>query len=111
MENSKFEILWTEIAEADLSEIIEYIEQDSKPRALKILASIKHKTSQLNDSPERGRIVPEFKKFNINSTRELTLSPWRVFYKIEGDIVFILGVIDGRRNVEDILLNRFLRKK
>lgn len=111
MGNNNFEILWTEVAEADLSEIIEYIAQESKSRAEKILAKIKRQSSQLNGSPERGRIVPEFHKFNINSIRELIISPWRVFYKIERNIVFILGVIDGRRNVEDILLNRFLRKK
>ncbi|MBF0430647.1 MAG: type II toxin-antitoxin system RelE/ParE family toxin [Fibrobacteria bacterium] len=111
MGNNKFEILWTEVAESDLSEIIEFIAQDSTNMALKILAKIKVKTSQLNHSPERGRVVPEFKKFNINSIRELIESPWRIFYKLEGSIVYILCVIDSRRNVEDILLNRFLRGK
>ena len=111
MGNKKFEILWTEVAESDLSEIIEYIAQDSTNRALKILAKIKDKTSQLHHSPERGRFVPEFKKFNINSIRELIESPWRIFYKLEGSIIYILCVIDSRRNVEDILLNRFLREE
>ena len=111
MGNKKYEILWTEVAEADLSEIIEYIAQDSKNRARKILAKTKDKTSQLNISPERGRIVQEFHKFNINPIRELIEPPWRIFYKFEESVVYIIGVIDSRRNVEDILLNRFLRKK
>lgn len=111
MIDKKYKILWTEIAEADMSEIIEYIAQDSKNKAIKILAKIKDKTSQLKSFPERGRIVPEFHKFNINSIHELILSHWRIFYKFDGGIVYILGVIDSRRNVEDILLNRFLRKK
>jgi len=111
MANKKFEILWTEIAESDLSEVIEYIAQDSPDRALKILAKIKDKTSQLTHSPGRGRVIPEFKKFNINSIRELIESPWRIFYKLEGNIIYILCVIDSRRNIEDILLNRFLREK
>jgi addiction module RelE/StbE family toxin len=111
MGNKEFEVLWTEVAESDLSEIIEYIAQDSKTRALKVFAEIKNKTSQLITYPKRGRVVSEFKKFNIYSIRELIESPWRIFYKLEGNIVYILCVIDSRRNVEDILLNRFLRKK
>ena len=103
--------MWTEIAEADLLEIIEYIAQDSKSKAIKILGKIKNKTSRLNTSPERGRIAPELQKFNLNLIHEIIESPWRILYKYEEDVVYILGVIDSRRNVEDILLNRFLRKE
>jgi plasmid stabilization system protein ParE len=111
MGNKKFEVLWTEVAESDLSEIIDYIAQDSRTSALKVLAKIKNKTSQLIIYPRRGRVVSEFKKFNINSIRELIESPWRILYKLEGGTVYVLCVIDSRRNVEDILLNRFLRVK
>jgi hypothetical protein len=40
--------------------------------------------------------------------RELIELPWRIIYKIEEDKVFVLAVIDGRRNMEDILLDRFV---
>jgi len=33
---------------------------------------------------------------------------WRLMYRISEDRVFILSIIDSRRNVEDILLHRFL---
>jgi len=37
------------------------------------------------------------------------IRPWRVIYRIEAERVYVVAVIDGRRNVEDILLARLLR--
>jgi hypothetical protein len=31
-------------------------------------------------------------------------------YKIENDIVYIIAVIDGRRNVEDIILKKIITR-
>jgi hypothetical protein len=35
--------------------------------------------------------------------------PYRIVYRIEGDTVTVLGVLDGRRDLEDALLERLLR--
>ena len=59
--------------------------------------------------PEKGRIVPELEFFHIRTYREIIESPWRIIYRIEEQKAHILAVIDGRRNVEDILLQRFLK--
>jgi addiction module RelE/StbE family toxin len=102
-------ILWTDIAEQDLSEIIEFIAINNLNVATRILREIKNRVSSLNENSAQGRIVPELKKYNIVSYRELILTPWRILYKIEKSAVFILCVMDSRRNIEDILLNRLLR--
>jgi hypothetical protein len=34
----------------------------------------------------------------------------RLFYRIDRGQVYVLAVIDGRRNLEDILLRRLLRE-
>lgn len=57
--NQTYEIIWADVAENDLREIIEYIATESPDNALKILKKIKQKTSSLYTLPERGRIVPE----------------------------------------------------
>ena len=44
----------------------------------------------------------------ISLYREIVIIPWRVIYKIERDRVYIVSVIDSRRNVEDVLLARLL---
>jgi len=61
----------------------------------------------LNQFPDRGRIVPELKAYGILSYRELIISPWRVVYRTSEQKVYVLAVIDSRRNIEDILIERF----
>ncbi len=106
---SEYTILWSKSAKLDLEDIINYIKIDSKMSALKILNSIQKHVKKLNDFPEQGRIIPELDRFNIKSYRELIVSPWRIFYKRNGSIISIVAVIDGRRNIEDILLRRNIR--
>lgn len=40
--------------------------------------------------------------------RELILRPWRVVYRIECEIVRIVAVVDSRRSLADILLDRVM---
>ncbi len=104
-----FRIFWTKTAREDLFEIIEYIKIDSSTIAFKILDKIESEVSRLADFPQHGRVVPELKDLNVYRYREIIISPWRVIYRIEQQKIFIMAVMDGRRNVEDILLNRQLR--
>ena len=105
----KYKVRWTRSAETDLNEIIEYIAKDSITVALEKLSAIRDSVSKLSAHPQRGKIIPELKKHNITKYRELLFPPWRILFKIEKDIVYILAVIDGRRNLEDLLLQRQLR--
>jgi len=105
---SKYSIFWTKSAEKDLGHVIDYIAQDSLDRALEIFHTIRSSVSALMSLPERGRIVPELKVHGISIYRELVISPWRMIYRIEGKKVIIMTVIDSRRNLEDILLERLI---
>ncbi|RLC00102.1 MAG: plasmid stabilization protein [Deltaproteobacteria bacterium] len=106
--NLKHEIIWTNVAENDLKNIIEYISIDRPQTALKILSKIKERTSDFYLFPERGRIVPELQEQGISQYRELVITPWRLIYKIVERKIFVLAMIDSRQNVEDILLNRLI---
>jgi len=105
---SKFDVLWTRTAEQDLESIIEYMARDSVDSALKTLQALRSKASKLATLPDRGRVVPEMKACGISTYRELVVSPWRIIYRMESKTVMVLAVIDARRNLEDILLDRFL---
>jgi plasmid stabilization system protein ParE len=107
--NKKYKVAWAEIAQHDLKQIIDYIAIDSPGDATGILQKIKQKVSALYTMPDRGRIVPELKEQGIHTYRELIVAPWRVIYRISDTTVFVLSVIDSRRNVEDILLDRFTK--
>ena len=107
----EYKIIWANVAECDLKDIIEYISLDSPQNALKILKKINQKASELYTLPERGRIVPELQDHGILQYREIVIPPWRLIYRITERSVFILSLIDSRRNVEDILLKRFVFKQ
>ena len=109
MTSKKYTVYWTKIAQDDFIEIIEYISLDSQSIAEEIFEKIKKHTIKLENFPERGRIVPELDFHNINNYRELIITPWRIIYRIEEQKVYILSMIDSRRNFEDIILKRLMR--
>lgn len=105
----KYEVIWSNIAEKDLIDIVEYISADSPSTALKSFKNIKQKASKLYSFPERGRVVPELRDQGIVQYRELIISPWRVIYRIAEKSVYVLSVLDARQNIEDILLRRLTK--
>lgn len=107
----RYEVIWSDIAENDFINIIEYIVVDSPPNALKILRKIKEKASNLYHSPKRGRIVPELRDQDILQYRELIISHWRIMYRVSEKAVYVLSLLDSRQNIEDILLKRLTNSK
>lgn len=109
MSKSKFSIDWSKTAEKDLETIVEHIFLDNEDIAHDIFSLIKNSVLGLENFPSHGRVVPELEYYFINTYREIIVKVWRVIYRIEGSNVYILAVMDSRRNIEDILLNRFLK--
>lgn len=107
--SARYKVLWTEVAERDLGEAIAYIAKENPGNARNLLDAIRQKAADLENFPERGRIVPELQEQGISVYRELVIAPWRLQYRIADREVFVLAFIDSRRNVEDILLQRFIR--
>lgn len=106
----RYIVTWSKTAEFDLTSIIEYIAEDSPYNAQNVLKKIKKKTALLYTFPLRGWIVPELKEFNIMHYRETIIDTWRLIYRVTENTVFVMAVIDARRNVEDALLDRFVSK-
>jgi len=77
--------------------------------AHRVLARLETRAAARESSPGRGRIVPELSHFGMRAWRELVVRPYRIVYRIEGDTVTVLAVFDGRRDLEDLLLERLLR--
>ena len=107
----KYFIKWTAPARDDLNEIIDYISLTNLNYAVKILDTIEENVGKLDMFPERYRIVPELEKYGYLIYREIIIEYWRVIYRIENNFVYIMLVIDGRRNLEDILLKNILLRE
>ena len=102
-------IKWTLSAQIDLEEIAEYIARDSRKIALEKVDQIRAEVTRLKKFAKQGRIIPELEQIGVLTYRELILHPWRIMYRPEKETIYIVAVIDGRRNVEDILLRRNIR--
>ncbi len=61
----------------------------------------------MKKNPEQGRIVPELKIFG-NRYREIIVTPWRIIYTIDSKEVVVLFIIDGRRDLEEVLYERIV---
>jgi toxin ParE1/3/4 len=109
--SKRYDLIWAGVAENDIKEIIEYIAVDSPAEALKTFKKIRQKASSLYTLPERGRIVPELQDQGILLYRELIVPPWRILYRISKMKVYVLSILDGRQNVEDILLKRLVYRQ
>ncbi len=105
----KYQLIWASPARIDLVEIAEFIADDNPVAARTTIKKIKEQVSNLHFQPEQGRIVPELASQGIVKYRELIVSPWRILYQIDKTKVYIVLVVDGRRDLEDILFKRIMR--
>ena len=109
MARRRFRVQWAEAAARDLEEVVSFIAMDSELEAERVVRRLEARAETLESSPGRGRVVPELARFGMRTWRELVVRPYRLVYRIEGKTVNVLAVFDGRRDLEDILLERLLR--
>ena len=107
--SERFQVRWAPVAVADTLSILDYTAQENPGHAEQLFDKLKAGAKGLERLPERGRVVPELQAIGIKFLREQILAPYRILYRIEGNAVHIVAVFDGRRNLEDILLDRALR--
>ena len=85
------------------------IATDSIENALSVLDRLQKRADSLTTAAESGRLVPELRSIDVHQYRELVERPWRIVYRIEPDSVMVLAVLDGRRDLESLLLDRLVR--
>ncbi len=108
--SSRYRIQWAPVAERDLDEILEYIaERDCVDAAIQIYTRISERIDGLQRQPERCRIVAELKRIGVSEYRELIVSPYSVFFRIRERTVGIVGIVDRRRDLAELLVQRVLR--
>jgi toxin ParE1/3/4 len=106
----KYKVIIDPQAKADLKEIFVYVSvNDNLESANKLLDRIEETCFKLERYPERGHIPPELRQTGIKNYLEIYYKPYRIIYEIDGNLVYIHSVVDGRRNIQEILSNRILR--
>ena len=74
-----------------------------------IVDRIVERTESLAKFSSRGRTPPELRSIGDHTWREIQESPWRLIYRVSAGVVQVHAVLDGRRSLEDILMERILR--
>lgn len=110
MRERRYAVVWTEVASRDVERLATYLLDEAPLRAEGILDRIIARGESLGILPERGRTPPELRTIGDRTWREVQEPPWRIIYRITGkQTVEIHGVFDGRRSLEDILMERILQ--
>jgi len=65
----------------------------------------------LAELSSRGRVVPELRDRGVTLYRELVALPHRIMYRIEPREVWVVAVLDHRRDLEAILHERARRDR
>ena len=106
-----FNVFMTSDATSDLEEIYQYIAvHDASGKADHVLTNIEKIFSSLSESPERGVDPKELTALGIRDYREIFFKPYRLIYRIIGYNVYILLIVDGRREMQSLLQRRLLNK-
>ena len=104
-----FEVLLTNDAARDLDEIYNYIAlHDSHQKADYVLDRFEQVFFNLSEFPERGVYPNELLALGIREYRETFFKPYRIVYRVMENIVYILLIADGRRDMQSFLQRRLL---
>jgi len=88
------EIIWSEPALADLEATAEYIALENPVAASELVQRVLEHIGQLAEHPESGVRVPELGRSRY---RQLVEPPCRIFYRYDGQQVFVLHVMRTER--------------
>jgi len=107
----KYKVNIVKSAEDDLLEIYKYIFlNDCEENADKIYSKLVEKILSLQEFPTRGHKPPEMNLLGIEDFLEINYKPYRIIYRIIKKVVFVQGVLDGRRDLQKLLQERLIRE-
>jgi addiction module RelE/StbE family toxin len=89
---------WTNAARRHLQAIHDYIAQDSKRYARRMVDRLTRRSQKLADHPLLGA---KAKKYEDQDIREVVVRKNRMFYRVKADQIDILAVIHGAQQLPE----------
>jgi toxin ParE1/3/4 len=74
-----YELIWSPVSRDDLRDVVRFIARDNPERAESFGYQLMTQTDKLQDYPEIGRTVPEYRDPTI---REIIFRPYRIIYRV-----------------------------
>ena len=108
----KYKIIWSQDAGEELLEIISWYKYNVGVNvAQKTYIKINTQIKKLKNIPGIGRPVQILKDIGVNNYLQIVIEHWIIYYKIENQNINIISIIDGRRNLEEILYKKIIDGK
>lgn len=85
-------VRFTSSARAQFLSALAYIRREDSGAALTFRERVETVLRRLEEFPDSGRVVPEFPELPY---REVIIAPYRFFYRVKGEIVWIVAVWHG----------------
>ena len=85
-------VRFTSSAKAQFLSALAYIRRDSPQAAINFRNRAETVLRRLEQFPTSGRVVPEFPELPY---REVVITPYRFFFRVKGEIVWIVAVWHG----------------
>ena len=105
-----FLVQFADDAARDLEGICDYIDRhDSPASADYVLDRIEKTFSSHSDQPWRGSYPKELLDIGIREYREVFFKPYRIIYRVTGNNVYVLLIVDGRRDTRVLLERRLVQ--
>jgi toxin ParE1/3/4 len=105
-----YNVIFDQDAEDDIFDIYAFVAMnDSVERADKLLDALRQTCLKLRKLPHRGNMVSELFEIGVLEFRELHYKPYRIIYSFESTTVYVHCILDGRRDIQDLLQERLLR--
>jgi toxin ParE1/3/4 len=106
----KYKVYIISDAEEDVLDIYHYVSiSDSLEKAEHLLQNIEETCLSLSKFPERGHVPPELDRIGVTEYREIHFKPYRIIYEVVESDVYIHCILDGRRELQELLEKRIIR--
>ncbi len=98
------QVIWTEPALSDLEAIADYIALDKPDAAIRYVQKVFSTTDRLGRYPKSGSVPAEIPHLPY---RQIIVPPCRIFYRIEGNNVFIVHAMRSEQQLDkDEIIHR-----
>lgn len=93
-------VIVSDLAEADIETITDFIAEDSPRRALSYAAELRAACYGLGDTPYRFAILERYRRFGL---RRRVHGAYSIIYRVTDSVVIVLRVVSAFRDMDEAL--------
>ena len=102
---ARLKIRYTRDAVDDLDSIFDYIAEDNRKAAARLLERIENSILKLADKPRLGTVLPTNDLSLVKAGyRRIIVQPYIIFYRIAKDEIFIARMLHSKQDWMNLLL-------